>query len=194
MKKKIQPSFYVIILLLLTNGIKAQSSQRADTVNKESNSFFYAHALVAFIYDHTSIIKFHSGLGGEIGYGFYSKSHVTAYVGSIGYTFFPVRSNASPSNPGVPVQSESYIPIKVGIRERLINDWLYFNINGGIGIIGNSYNTIQTPDPSSLRPAADFGFGIKKGAFEAGINMDFFTEPKPDGGTGTVVLKAGFRF
>jgi hypothetical protein len=165
-----------------------------DNTNVADREFLFIHGQYLTITDHTSNIKFHEAFGAEAGLGFlldrkaYQKTYLVA---TAAYNLFPVLANpSSPSN----TKTESYIPVRIGVRTYLIPHLIYVNADAGGAIIGNSYNTVQTPNPSSLRLTADIGVGIIAGGFEAGITMDTFKEPSPDGWTGCVVLKAGWRF
>jgi hypothetical protein len=165
-----------------------------DNTNTAQKEFLFVHGQYFIIADHTSNIKFHESFGGEAGLGFlldrrsYQKTYLIA---SVGYNLFRVLKY--PSSPSSTV-TESEVPVRLGLRRYLIPHFLYVNGDAGLAFIANSYGTPQTPDPSSLRVTADIGVGIIRGGFEAGCTMDTFKEPSPDGWTGTVVLKVGWRF
>ncbi len=175
MKKFLQISVIpVIITLFLSSFYNVAGAQKLI--------FVYGHGLGAVPLDKSSSTRYTGGFGAEAGLGIGAKS--TFFVASLGYTSFSGKDT---------FKTESYIPVKIGIREYLPMKIIFVDANIGVGFVNNSTPTKQTPNPSGSRFAADLGAGVKLGGFELGLNFDVFKEPNPDGWAGWMVFKAGFR-
>lgn len=145
-------------------------------------AFIFIHGVGATPIDQSSQNYYTGGFGGEAGFGL--GGNKTFFTGSIGYTSF--------NGKGL-VKNETYIPVKIGVRQYLPLKLVFIDANAGIGMVSNSQPTIATPNPSGARFAADLGAGIKLGNLELAANFDTFKEPNPDGWSGWIVFKAGFR-
>jgi hypothetical protein len=180
-----QKQFSIIALIVFTLFC-------AGTIHAQNN-FVFIHGLGGIPLDQSSKNYYNAGFGGEAGVGI-SLTKTTYFVPSIGYTSFSGKGAiVRNSNDTITVPSESYIPLKVGIRQYLKSKTVFFDGDLGVGFVSNSVPTQQTPNPSSSRFAADIGAGVILGNLELGLNFDTFQEPKPDGWSGWLVFKAGWN-
>ncbi|MGI8950411.1 MAG: hypothetical protein ACR2FN_02390 [Chitinophagaceae bacterium] len=174
MKKSLKISVclfvFFIILSFVTNNIEAQKLV-----------FLYGHGLFATPLDQSSKNRYNYGLGAEAGVGLGMKK--TFFVGSIGYTSFNAKGNFVPFIG----DHESYIPLKIGIRQYLPLKVIFLDGNLGLGFVNNKQ------DNSTTRFAFDVGGGVKFAGFEAGINWDNFREITPKGWSSWLAFKAGYR-
>ncbi len=169
-------SLCCMIIFIVGSGIFNElKAQKTPTI-------FFIHGLFSTPIDKSSRSRFSSGIGAEGGVGFGLKS--TVFVGSVGYTSFHSKSAYS----NILGTNESYIPVKVGIRQYLPLNKIFGDANLGVGFVNNNI------DSSKSRFAFDVGGGVKFGGFEAGLNVDAFKEVKPNGWSSWIVLKAGFSF
>jgi hypothetical protein len=171
-KKLLQSSAFLITeLLFCLNTIKAQ------------DNFIFVNGVGATPLDATSKFRYNAGFGGETGAEI-GLTKTTYFVPSIAYISFSGQDT---------YPTETYIPLKAGIRQYSKSRVVFFDGNIGAGFVSNSVPTQQTPDPSSARFAADIGAGLQLGNVELEINYDTFQEPKPDGWSGWMVFKAGWN-
>src|ERR1041384_2693368 len=90
-------------------------SKEASAQNQFPHVSLFAHALYANALDKSSQKLYDNGFGGVAGVT-YGKNN-TYFVGSVGYTSFP--SAFEPGSLENPNGDETYIPVKVGIRQHL---------------------------------------------------------------------------
>ncbi len=166
-------------LLIFVHSAKSQSSDRS------MNSYFFIHAIGAIPVDQSTKDRYSAAFGAEGGFGIGAKT--TYFTASLGYL--------SCSADSVGVKTESYIPLKIGIRQYISAANVFFGaLNIGAGFVSNSVPTKKTPSPSTTRLAGDIGIGAKLKNFEVGVSFDAFEEPSPDGTSGWVEAKLGWNF
>ena len=161
-------------------------SQQTSAQSEFPHASLYAHALYASALDKSSQHLYNNGFGGVAGVT-YGKNN-TYFVGSVGYTSIPSAlgpTDPDPNNYG----DETYIPVKVGIRQHLpvILSFLFIQGDAGVGFI--SYKSNTTND---TRFAFDLGAGAQFGPFEVALVWDSFTEKKPEGWSSWLTIQAGF--
>ncbi|MBV9963071.1 MAG: hypothetical protein JO072_12560 [Parafilimonas sp.] len=140
----------------------------------------YVHALYAAPLDNSSQKLYNGGAGGVAGI-LVGKGN-TRFNGSIGYShFFADNSND--------FGDESYVPVKVGIRQYipLTLHFLYVQGNAGIGFVNHANGDNYSPF------AFDFGAGVKFTAFEAALIWDNFHEKHPSGISSWLTIQAGIN-
>jgi hypothetical protein len=176
-------SKFVAAALLIT-GIFSGSGSQAQL----PHASLYVHALYASALDKSSQNFYNGGFGGVAGLTLGTKA--TRFVGSIGYTSFSADKNTDSSGPFRNLGNESYIPIKIGVRQNLplVLNFLYLQGDLGVGFIGYEGNT-----SNDTRFAFDIGAGAKFGAFEAALVWDSFKEKQPDGWSSWLTIQAGFN-
>jgi hypothetical protein len=142
----------------------------------------YVHGLYAAPLDGSSKLYFNEGIGGVA--GFLVGEKTTRFNASIGYTSFIAKGDNTFGN-------ETYVPIKVGIRQYipLTMHFLFLQGNAGLGFVSNGhYNTNYSPF------AFDIGGGVKIAGFEAALVWDNFSEKDPAGWSSWFTIQAGFNF
>jgi len=159
-------------------------SKQASAQNQFPHVSLFAHALYANALDKSSQKLYNSGFGGVAGVS-YGRNN-TYFVGSVGYTSFP--SAFEPGSLENPNGDETYIPIKVGIRQHLpvLLNFIFIQGNAGVGFI--SYKSAVDND---TRFAFDAGAGVQFGPFEAALVWDSFTEKQPSGWSSWLTIQAG---
>ncbi len=174
MKKSLSTIIFLVIFFTICSCV-------INEVKAQKLIFLYGHGLFATPLDESSKARYSSGFGADAGVGIGMKK--TFFVGSIGYTSFNAKGNFL----GVIGNHESYIPVKVGIRQYLPLKIIYVDGNLGVGFVKNDV------DGSNSRFAFDLGAGVKFGGFDAGINWDSFKEIKPSGWSSWIAFKAGYQ-
>lgn len=173
MKSKIVAAAITCILSLSTLNSQAQLPHLS----------FYVHGLYATALDNSSQNRYKGGLGAVGGVTLGTKN--SRAVASVGYTNFFAKHD-SPDQLG----NETYIPVKIGLRQYLPLTLHTFFLQGnlGVGFVGreNSSNT-------DSRFAADIGAGAHFGAVEAALVWDSFKEPKPYGWSSWLTFQLGFN-
>src|ERR1044071_3787790 len=166
MKRKTISVVFILTAILCYKNVRAQSQFPHTSI--------YVHALYASALDKSSQNLYNNGFGGVAGVT-YGKNN-TYFVGSVGYTSFP--SAFEPGSLENPNGDETYIPVKVGIRQHLpvLLNFLFIQGNAGVGFI--SYKSAVDND---TRFAFDVGAGAQFGPFEAALVWDSFTEKQPSG-------------
>jgi hypothetical protein len=142
----------------------------------------YVHALYATPLDGSSPKLYNGGVG-AVG-GVLVGGKTTRFSGSVGYSHFFADDSKNP------LGAETYVPVKVGIRQYipLTLHFLYVQGNAGVGFVSNA-NSNNTDS----RFAFDFGAGVKFTAFEAALIWDNFHEKSPDGISSWVTVQAGIN-
>ena len=142
----------------------------------------YVHALYATAIDQSSQLYYNGGAGAVAGILVGEK--LTRFCGSIGYDHFFADNSTDHAG------DESYVPVKIGVRQYipLTMHFLFIQANAGIGfvsnnIMGNSYSPF----------AFDFGGGVKLGPFEAAVVWDTFHEKVPEGISSWITFQAGIN-
>ncbi len=141
----------------------------------------YVHALYATPIDKSSQKLYNGGAGAEAGILAGKKN--TLFAGSVGYSrFFADNVNE--------FGDETYIPVKVGVRQYLPVPVHFIFVQGdaGIGFV-NSKNAGN----DGSRFAGDLGAGVKFTAFEAALVWDNFHEVHPEGWSSWFTIKAGIN-
>jgi len=171
MRFNLLPAVLVLLMCMLFQKANAQLPHAS----------IYAHAVYATPLDKSSQDLYTVGGGGVGGILVGSKS--TKFNGSIGYIhFFKEHEN--------PLGDETYIPVKVGIRQYipLTLHFLYVQGNAGLGFV--SYKE----QGSNYSPFAfDFGAGVKFGGFEGSLIWENFHEKDPEGFSSWLTVRAGFN-
>jgi hypothetical protein len=148
------------------------------------NILAFARVLEATPLDASSKKYYNLGFGFDGGGGF-GVTPTTYVVASVGYTAF-LGKNSTPV--------ESYIPVKVGIRQYFPGNLLYLEGDGGAGIVTNSVHPKSNANPSAARATADIAAGIDIKQVELNVDFNLFKEVPPDGIATWITLKAGWRF
>jgi hypothetical protein len=164
-----------IVLVMIISCFHLKSNAQLPHVG------IYAHALYATPLDNSSHALYNAG-GGGVG-GILIGQKTTRLNGSIGYMhFFKEHQN--------PLGDETYIPVKLGIRQYipLTLHFLYVQADAGIGFVSYKENG------DSYSPFAyDFGAGVKLGIFEAALIWDNFHEKDPSGTSSWLTIQAGIN-
>ncbi len=179
MKRSFSKKF---LILPAAFGITFISSIKAQNSHIQ-NSFIFVHVIDGFPVDASTKNTYNSTIGGELGFGVGAAN--TYFIASAGYLSCEAKDS---------FQNESYVPLKVGVRQYFLRKDLFLTLNAGAGFVNNSLPTKETATPSTIRFAADVGVGTNLKNFEFGIVFDIFNEPKPDGTSGWVEAKLGWNF
>ena len=180
MKKKTMTAACMLAAVLFAKQASAQ--------NQFPHASLYVHALYASALDKSSQHLYNNGFGGVAGVT-YGKNN-TYFVGSVGYTAF--GSAFPPGDPENLNGDETYIPVKIGIRQHLpaILSFLFIQGDAGVGFI--SYKSVTA---NETKFAFDVGAGAQFGPFEAALVWDSFTEKSqkdPSGWSSWLTIQAGF--
>jgi Outer membrane protein beta-barrel domain len=141
----------------------------------------YVHALYATAIDNSSQKLYNGGAGAEAGILAGPKN--TMFAGSVGYSrFFAENVNE--------FGDETYIPVKVGVRQYLPVPVHFLFVQGDAGI---GFVSSKNPGNDGSRFAFDFGAGLKFTAFEAALVWDNFHEVHPEGWSSWFTIKAGIN-
>ncbi len=173
MKSKIIAAATIITVLFSTFKSHAQLPHLS----------LYVHGLYASALDNSSQNRYKGGGGAVAGITLGSKN--SRGVASIGYTNFFAK-NDSPDLLG----DETYIPVKIGLRQYLPLTLHAFFLQGdlGVGFVG-----YKNASGSESRFAADIGVGAHFGPFEAALIWDSFKEAKSLGWTSLLTFQLGFN-
>lgn len=144
----------------------------------------YVHGLYASPLDNSSQNRYKGGGGAVAGVTLGTKN--SRAVASVGYTNFFTKHDSQVHLEG----DETYIPVKIGLRQYLPLTLHTFFLQGdlGVGFVGNKHT-----DNTDSRFAADIGAGAHVGAFEAALVWDSFKEPKPLGWSSWLTFQVGFN-
>jgi hypothetical protein len=142
----------------------------------------YIHALYATAMDNSSQQLYNGGAGGVAGILVGEKN--TRFNASIGYDHFFADNGKNH------LGDETYVPVKLGIRQYipLTMHFLFIQGNAGIGFVNNS----KVSDSHSSF-AFDFGAGVKITAFEAALIWDNFHEKDPAGVSSWLTFQVGIN-
>ncbi len=142
----------------------------------------YIHALYATAIDNSSQLLYNGGAGGVVGILVGEKN--TRFNASIGYNHFFADNGTNH------LGDESYVPVKIGIRQYipLTMHFLFVQGDAGIGFVNNS----KISDSHSPF-AFDIGAGVKIAAFEAALILDNFHEIPPEGISSWLTFQVGIN-
>jgi hypothetical protein len=145
----------------------------------------YVHALYAAPFDSHTGDFYNGGGGGEAGILAGKKS--TRFTGSLGYSRFFAEDDMNP------LGDETFIPVKVGLRQYLplTFNFVFLQADAGIGFIRHAH-TDDTNSPFTY----DLQGGVKFAAFEATIGWDTFhvNDATGAGWSSWFTVKAGINF
>ena len=168
-----------IIIVFITAAIFSSYESEAQLPHLS----LYVHGLYASALDKSSQLRYKGGIGANAGITLGSKN--TRGVVSIGYTDF-FSKNTSPDHL---LGDETYIPVKLGLRQYLPLTLHTFFVQGDLGVGFIGYKNSASTDN---RFAADIGAGAHFGAFEGALIWDTFKE-KPNGWSSWVTFQIGFN-
>lgn len=142
----------------------------------------YIRALYATAIDKSSQELYNGGAGGIAGILVGEKT--TRFNASIGYEHFFADNGTNR------LGDETYVPVKVGVREYipLTMHFLFVQGDAGIGFVNNSkISNGHSPF------AFDIGGGVKIAAFEAALIWDNFHEVTPAGTSSWLTFQVGIN-
>lgn len=174
MKSKIIIAAIITISLFITFKSNAQLPHLS----------LYVHGLYAAPLDYSTQDRYKYGLGVVGGLTLGTKN--SRAVISTGYSNFFTKHDS----PDHLLGDETYIPLKIGLRQYLPLTLHSFFVQGdlGVGFVGNK-NTSNT----NSRFVGDLGVGAHFSALEAAIVWDTFKEKKPDGWSSWITFQLGFN-
>ncbi len=167
-----------IIIAFITAAIFSSYKSEAQLPHLS----LYVHGLYASTANNNSIDRYKFGLGANAGLTLGSKN--TRAVFSLGYTNLFTKHDSPEHASG----DETYIPVKIGLRQYLPLTLHTFFLQGDLGAGFTSY---KNSDNTYKGFAADIGVGAHFSALEAAIMYDGFHQPY--GWSSWITFQLGFN-
>ena len=153
-----------IIIAFITAAIFSSYKSEAQLPHLS----LYVHGLYASALNNNAQDYYKFGLGANAGLTLGSKN--TRGVVSLGYTNFFAKHDSPLHASG----DETYIPVKIGLRQYLPLTLHTFFLQGDLGAGFTSYKSDANTNKGF---AADFGVGAHFSALEAAVMYDGFHQP-----------------
>lgn len=164
-------------IFLFVSGIICCSTF-PQQVNAQRLVFLFGHLGYNIPVENTFKGNYSYGVGAEAGAGLgWNKTFI---IGTVGINYF----NGTENNP---LGNALVYPVKLGMRQYLVERLLYFHIDAGVENVkyeGTSANTCFS---------ADAGIGATLLGLELQLDIDGFNRPYSSGNSSWIGIKAGYR-